>query len=214
MKKIMSMLLVLALCVSLCACGSESTTNTDTKKEAVQPTTSIEQTEEPFETVEVITEAVEETEIEVSFNESFINTFVPMGVPVIMEEYKKLEEAGQYDVLKKLMFRKQQKDENIPVLEEQTVSGDALVIATSSFSDEGTTTAELYLGTYNFDYKNGIIPAKEKLLSEHPEEWCKFVSIVSGSYMQIKPGDLVTFEGTIYGIQNNVMSIRGTCNKK
>lgn len=188
------------------------------------PVTTIERTEEPVETVVVTAEAVETTEFttesveetvkEVSFNESFINTYVPMGVPTIMVEYKKLEEAGEYDVLKALMFRNHQKDESVPVLEEQMVSGDALVIGTSSFSDEGTTTAELYLGTYDFDYKNGIIPAKEKLLAEHPEEWCKFVSIVSGSYMQIEPGDLVAFEGTIYGIQNDEMSIRGTCNKK
>lgn len=159
---------------------------------------------------------VDNSENETSFNEQFINTYIPMGVPCVIEEYKKLEEAGDYDLIKSLMYRNHQEDENIPVLEEQTVTGEAIVIsAGSGYSDEGTTKAELYLGEYDFEYDLGLIPAKEKLLEEHPEEWNKFVSITSAEYMKVNNGDVVIFEGKIYGFEHDyTMVIKGTCSVK
>lgn len=148
----------------------------------------------------------------VSFNEEFINTYVPLGIATIMQEYKKLEEVGDYEVIRELMYRKHQPDSSIPVLEEQIVSGKGLIIGTNTYAgDSGTTLAELYIGNYDFDYSSGIIPATEKLLAEHPEEWCNFVSITSGEYMKVNRGDIVYFEGTIYGISNNIMHLKGTC---
>ena len=187
--------------------GTSEETGTDKKDK-----TEITQNDVSSDDKEDSTEETEDTQI--SFNEQFINTYVPKGVPAIMREYKKLEEAGENETIRKLMYRNNQSDTSIPVLEEQTVSGRGLVIGANSYSNQGTTMVDLYLGSYDFDYKSGITPATEKLLAEHPEEWCNFVTIVSGDYMKVNRGDTVYFEGTIYGISNDIMSLRGTCHKE
>lgn len=193
--------------------SSSEDTETTTPDTTIESTVETETTEEVEEETTLVEQDTEEV-VEVHFNEEFINNYLSQGVPAIIEEYNKIVDNGEYDKAHELLYRNRQPDGSVPVLDEQVVTGTALVIDINEYySDEGTTIAELYLGEYDFNYNNGLIPEKERLLSEHPEEWSKFVTVTSEEYMKVKKGDSVTFEGKIYTISEDSMTIKGTCYK-